>query len=137
MRLNFAALSNPMQKGWGQVGTLGTVNKHGALTRPQFIANGGDTRGHVSATVMEEKTETLDLSPMSPSCPPPWGHGTPCVHAVVPAVPNVPTKKHMNEIDCEAFEERAAIMEFDGGVSRAEAEQLAAVSLGMTVQASQ
>jgi hypothetical protein len=35
----------------------------------------------------------------------------------------------MNEIDREAFEERSAIMEFDGGLSRAEAERLAAESL--------
>ena len=66
---------------------------------------------------------------MSPIRPQPWGHGKPCIHAVVPAVPNVPAKKHMNEIDREAFEERAAIMEFDGGLSRAEAERLAAESL--------
>ncbi|GAM53691.1 hypothetical protein EBME_2154 [bacterium endosymbiont of Mortierella elongata FMR23-6] len=35
----------------------------------------------------------------------------------------------MNEIDREAFEERAAIMEFDGELSRAEAERLAIKSL--------
>jgi hypothetical protein len=33
----------------------------------------------------------------------------------------------MNEIDREAFEERAAIMEFNGGLSRAVAERLAEV----------
>lgn len=35
----------------------------------------------------------------------------------------------MNEIDREAFEERAAIMEFDGGLSRVEAERLACAEL--------
>lgn len=62
---------------------------------------------------------------MSPNRPQPWGHGKPCIYQVVP---NVPAKKHMNEIDSEAFEERAAIMEFDGGLSRAEAERLAAIA---------
>jgi hypothetical protein len=32
---------------------------------------------------------------------------------------------------CEAFEERAAIMEYDGGLSRDEAERLAAESMGV------
>ncbi|GAM53228.1 hypothetical protein EBME_1691 [bacterium endosymbiont of Mortierella elongata FMR23-6] len=44
-----------------------------------------------------------------------------------PIVPDVPTQKRM--IDCEAFEERAAIMEFDGELSRVEAERLAIKSL--------
>lgn len=35
----------------------------------------------------------------------------------------------MNEIDREAFEERAAIMEFDGGLPRGEAERMAARAL--------
>ena len=46
------------------------------------------------------------------------------------AIPAAPTRQISvaNEsvsIDREAFEERAAIMEFDGGLSRAEAERLA------------
>jgi hypothetical protein len=36
----------------------------------------------------------------------------------------------MNEFAHEMFEERAAIMEFDGGMSRAEAERLAMMLLG-------
>jgi hypothetical protein len=43
----------------------------------------------------------------------------------------------MNEIDREAFEERSAIMEFDGGLSRAVAERLAAESLDLSEQANQ
>lgn len=35
---------------------------------------------------------------------------------------------HGSDDDCEAFEERAAIMEFDGGMTRAEAEQAAAAN---------
>jgi hypothetical protein len=55
------------------------------------------------------------------------GRCKPSIHAAVPLVPPVPPEKHRNEIDREAFEERAAIMEFDGGLSRAEAERLAAL----------
>lgn len=36
-------------------------------------------------------------------------------------------------IKSEIFEERAAIMEFDGGMNRIEAEKLAAADVGMTV----
>jgi len=35
--------------------------------------------------------------------------------------------------DCEAFEERAAIMEFDGGLTRGEAELLAFLECGGTI----
>lgn len=129
MRLNFAMLSDHMQKTGGQGGTPGTASIHEALSRPRLPGNAGDTRGQASAPMIEGQAEKPDLSPMSPNCPPPWGHGKPCIHAAVPVVPNVPAKKHMNEIDREAFEERAAIMEFDGGLSRAEAERLAAKSL--------
>ena len=131
MRLNFASLSKPIQKTGGQVGTLGTASNHAALSRPHLPGNAGDTWGQVPATVIEGQDEKADLSPMSPSRPQPWGHGKPCIYAAVPIVPNVPTKKHKNEIDREAFEDRAAIIEFDGGLSRAEAERLATESLGV------
>jgi len=49
----------------------------------------------------------------------------PSIHAAVPVVPNVPANKHMNEISREAFEERVAIMEYDGGMERTQAERLA------------
>ena len=131
MRLNFSTLSEPMQKTGGQGGTPGTACNHGALARPHLPENAGDTRGQATAPVIEGKNERPDLSPMSPNRPQPWGHGKPCIHAAVPVVPNVPAKKHVNEIDREAFEERAAIMEFDGGLSRSEAERLTAESLGV------
>ena len=131
MRLNFATLSEPMQKSGGQGGTSGTASNHAALSRPHLPGNTGDTRGQTSAPLIEGKDERPDLSPMSPNRPRPWGHAKPCIHAAVPVVPNVPANKHMNEIDREVFEERAAIMEFDGGLSRAEAERLAAESLGV------
>lgn len=126
MRLNFATLSEHMQKSGGQGGTPGTVSNHAALTRPHLPENAGDTRGQPPAPVIEGKNERPELSPMSPTRPHPWGRGKPSIHAAVPVVPNVPAKKHMNELDREAFEERAAIMEFDGGKFRANAEWSAA-----------
>lgn len=129
MRLNFATLSDPMQKSGGQRETPGTVSIHGTLSRPRLPGNAGDTRGQAPAPVIEAQAEMLNLSPMSPNRPQSWGRGNPCIHAAVPVVPNVPANKYMNEIDREAFEERAAIMEFDGGLPRAEAERFAAESL--------
>lgn len=129
MQLNFAMLSEPMQKNGGHVGTAGTASIHGALRRPRLPGNAGDTRGHAPAPVIEEHAEWRDLSPMSPTPSQSWGHGKPCIHAAVPVVPNVPAEKYVSEIDREAFEERAAIMEFDGRLSRAEAERMAAESL--------
>lgn len=126
MRLNFATLSDPMQKTGGQGEIQGTVSNRAALARPRLPRNDGDTRGQAPTPVIEGQAEKPDLSPMSPNHPRPWGHGKPCIHAAIPVVPNVPEEKHMNEIDHEAFEERAAIMEFDGGLSRAEAERRAA-----------
>jgi hypothetical protein len=56
------------------------------------------------------------------------------VHRVVPRVPPVPPISTSNatavSFDREAFDERAAIMEFDGGMSRAEAEAAAALICG-------
>ena len=64
-------------------------------------------------------------------------HGEPAasVYTAAPVVPNLSVEKIPNEIDREAFEERAAIMEFNGGLSRAEAERLAAKSLGVALAA--
>ena len=132
MRLNFATLSDPMQKTGGQGGTPGTASNHAALPSPRLPGNAGDARGQSPAPMIEGQDEKPELSPMSPNRPQPWGHGKPCIHAAVPVVPNVPTNKHMSEIDREAFEERAAIMEFEGGLSCAEAERRAAESLGLS-----
>ena len=55
---------------------------------------------------------------------------------VSPVSPLVPSASAMYEVveefEHEAFEERAAIMEFDGGLTRAEAEAAARALLGMT-----
>ena len=156
MRLDFAALSDPIQKNVGTRGTLGTSSIHTALIRPRLPGNAGDTWGQTLAHVIEGQDERPDLSPVSPKCPQPWGHGKPSIHAVSPVSPvspriNTRTRLTAKPLRCPpmspvspvsprintrtrltpAFEERAAIMEFDGGLSRAEAELLAAESLGV------
>lgn len=53
MRLNFATLSDPMQKAGGQGGTPGTVSIHTASSRPHLPENSGDVWGHAPAPVIE------------------------------------------------------------------------------------
>ena|GEM_PF-2580222 len=115
MRLNFALLS----KNGGTSGTQGTASNHAALSRPTDIKNRGDTVGQAYAPLAEKQAERAEVSHPGQNK---VGRCKPSIHAVVPPVPLVPPKKHMNEIDREAFEERAAILEFDGGLSREEAE---------------
>lgn len=131
MRLNFATLSDPMQKTVGQRGAGGTASVHAGLSRPTTSRGRGDTVGQRHAILSRAEAERLEMSHLSHHDKNKVGRGKPCIHAAVPLVPPVPPKKHMNEIDREAFEERAAIMEFDGGLFRAEAERLAAESLGV------
>ncbi len=50
--------------------------------------------------------------------------------AVVPTVPTVPTPSDIPDELRDRYEERAAIMEFDGGLDRAEAEHLARIDTG-------
>ena len=52
------------------------------------------------------------------------------VRPAVPTVPTVPTPKQIEDTrELADWEERAAILEFDGGFSRAEAESLALAEL--------
>ena len=66
---------------------------------------------------------------LSPECPRQPPRGTPTEINVSPLSPLVPRCDGRSAFDMdselEAFEERAAIMEFDGGMSRAEAEAAA------------
>ena len=59
MRLNFATLSEPMQKSGGQGGTPGTTSNHAALTRPHLPGNAGDTRGQATAPAIEGQAELI------------------------------------------------------------------------------
>ncbi len=115
MRLNFATPFDPMQETGGQGGTPGTACNYVVLTRPHLPGNDGDMRGQAPTLVIEGQAETPDLSPMPPNRPQSWGHGMPSIQAVVPIAPNVPEEKHMNEIDRETFEKRAAIKECNRG----------------------
>jgi hypothetical protein len=136
MNLDFAALSGPVsvqpvRKPWGQVGTVGTQ----ALVRipaPLGVGDGPGTSGDRSATTRTNAVPCPQVSPPSPHYP------TTCKPneiKVSPASPLVPALESADargeDSDREAFEERAAIMEFDGGLTRAEAEAAALALLGV------
>lgn len=137
MRLNCATLSNPMQKMGGHGGTGGTACNNAAFSRPTLSGRLWDTVGHSTPTMAQSDLQPAEMSHLSHDGKKEVGRCKPCIHAAVPPVPPVPPKNSMSEIDREAFEERAAIMEFDGALSRAEAERLAAESLGLVKQAPQ
>lgn len=128
IRLNFANLSDPIPKTGGQRGTSGTSSIYGALRCPTQPQNAGGVVGHAPAVA--KQAERPAMSHLSHPRKNEVGRCKPSIYATVPLVPPVPQKKHMNEIDREAFKERAAIMEFDGGLSRVEAERLAVELLG-------
>ncbi len=125
MRLNFTALSGPMQKTVGHSGTGGTPSIHAGLDCPTCVEKSWDTLGQSPASSVSTPADNLSLSHLSHSPQNEVGHGEPCVYAAVPLVPPVPPEKCMNEITHEVFEERAAIMEYDGGMERTQAERLA------------
>lgn len=128
MRLNFALLSKPVQTA-GAVGTLGAASLHEASHCPRSFSNAGGEWGQHPVNFTQKPGDKLDSPPLPPSTHSLRGHGKPSESASVPGVPAVPVEILMNEFDHEIFEERVAIMEFDGGVSRAEAERLAMMLL--------
>ena len=70
----------------------------------------------------------MGISPISPTVPKLKKRLKPNKYGLSPDFPNFPTPNRCythTECDKEAFEERAAIMEFDGGLPREEAERLA------------
>ena len=148
MNLDFAALSRPPQeqparKPWGQVGTVGTQ----ASMRVSTPVGGGDKlgTGGDSGTLMTTTTYTATDTGGPVSCP---QASPPCPHMPLvgnaneinmsPVSPLVPSSQGMcavgDEFEHEAFEERAAIMEFEGGLTRAEAEAAALLCPATTVQ---
>ncbi|BBE09962.1 Uncharacterized protein MCB1EB_1801 [Mycoavidus cysteinexigens] len=129
MKLNFTWLSQSIEISGGQLGTSGTASIRQGLGCPQLSKNSGDSWGQTQSTEKNVLQRSPILSPVSPELKNGWGQDKASVDKAVPIVPDVPTQKSMNEIDREAFEERAAIMEFDGELSRAEAERLAIKSL--------
>lgn len=129
MRLNFTTLSDPIQKEVGQVATGGTPSIHARSARPTLPIDAGDTVGQAPGPLLKKEGEGWHLSHLSHLEQNEVGRGTPSIHAVVPLVPLVPLFSESSataaSFDREAFDERAAILEFDGGMSRADAEALA------------
>lgn len=141
MKLDFTALSItvPMPPDWnarGQVGTVGTP----VFMRVPAHRGGGDKAGTggddgqrapASAAVEVGAGRHRDLScpQASPPCPQAPRALEPNEINVSPVSPFVPglvaSSLSPEESDREAFEERAAIMEFDGGMTRADAEAAA------------
>lgn len=118
MNLDFSSLTpaavvQATLKHRGQVGTLGTS----ASTRVSRPWADGDTVG--------TSGDGLPRPQVSPPRPQYQTDGRPFVDTVSPTSPGVPAL-----FDQEAFEERAAIMEFDGGMTRQEAEAAARAIIG-------
>ncbi len=147
MKLDFAALSGPasvppMRKPWGPPGTVGTP----AFMRVPATPGGGDgpgTSGDGGATLPTStgmaaggggfaSVPSPQVSPPCPHCPEARRPNESNVSPMSPLVPGLARKTAGGKgFDREAFEERAAIMEFDGGMTRAEAEAAARASLGI------
>lgn len=131
MRLNFSMLSQPRPTTAGQAGTPGTR----AFMRVPASPHANKTTGQ-SGTRRELQTRSVrgpSGVPGSPGHSQPAGTCKPSVHAVSPESPLVPagiTRAAIGKaIDAEAFDERVAILEFDGGLPHHKAERLAAESL--------
>ena len=142
MKLDFTMLSgSPAQqashKPWGQAGTPGTP----MLTRTCVQLGGGDKPGtagdmglNLAADSAVPEVTGEFCPPMSPLRPQRTERRNPNEINVSPVSPLVPGLEGQGEsggdIDHEAFEERAAIMEFDGGMTRVEAEAAARILIG-------
>lgn len=120
MRLDFSKLSQPVQKSWGQVGTLGTASIHAGLSCPQSAGIAGDTWG--------QNQQGAEMSPMSPALKQSWGHRKPACSLIVPNVPNVPTKKGEISNASGEIDLVREFMEVDG-LTLEEAQALAAISV--------
>ena len=129
MKLDFSTLTRhasvpSTQKLRGQAGTMGTS----ISTGPSAMTTSGDALG-ASGDKSVGDVMGAACPQSSPCCPPLQAASKPNSHAVSPTSPGVPAFGASSEsddtFDHEAFEERAAIMEFDGGMSRAQAEAAA------------
>ena len=142
MNLDFTMLSGPpaqqaLRKPWGQAGTTGTPLFARACVPPV----GGDkagTAGDKGLTVPTDIAVAAAVGglcpPVSPACPQYIEGCNPNEINAAPVSPLVPglegQGKSGGDFDNEAFEERAAIMEFDGGMTRVEAEAAARILIG-------
>lgn len=143
MKLDFTLLSRPASAPpapttRGQAGTAGTpafMRLPAASARGDGPGTGGDK--HACPTTQCIDAAAADHLGSEP-CPPP---SPPSPHAgnagkateinVSPVSPPVPGTAAMNDhrvgFEHEAFEERAGIMEFDGGMTRSDAEAAARI----------
>ena len=148
MKLDFTLLSCPASAPpappmWGQAGTAGTP----ASMRVPATSVGGDGSGtggdkhgsptmHGIAAAAAGHQQGGSCPPASPPRPQPAPTGMPNEINVSPVSPLVPSaagiNEHGNGFQHEAFEERAAIMEFEGGLTRADAEAAARALLETT-----
>ena len=148
MKLDFTLLSCPASappapRMWGQAGTAGTpafMRVPASSVCGDESGTGGDKHGsptmHGIAVAAASLQRGVPCPPASPPRPQPLVTGRAIEINVSPVSPLVPGTVAMDEVgeefEHEAFEERAAIMEFDGGLTRADAEAAARALLGMT-----
>ena len=142
MNLDFTMLSGlpaqqPVRKPWGQAGTPGTP----LLTRACVLPVGGDKVGTAGDKGLTLPTDIAVAAAAGGFCPPVSPPRPQCTEGrspneinVSPVSPLVPGLDGQDEnggdFDHEDFEERAAIMEFDGGMTRSEAEAAARILIG-------
>lgn len=141
MKLDFAALSRPelpqpLPKARGQVGTPGTpatarvAARSAAGDRPGTTGDNGNTKAVDNVAAGGAKVAMPAARPQaSPPCPQAGQAANTHEINVSPTSPLVPSDLAQDAGDAddwrEAFEERAAIMEFDGGMTRIDAEAAA------------
>ena len=116
MMLDFSMLSQPASRSREQVGTAGTREETGLLVlegRGDTVGTGGDRAG--------------SCPQLYPRCPQQGSSPGGSIHSESPLSPPVPTLTldDLMEDEREDYEERAAILEFDGGLTRTSAERMA------------
>lgn len=118
MRLNFAMLSDPMQKPTGQDGTEGTTSAGKACSRPILSGDKGDGVGQSPLPITGTQTDRPELPHLSHQRQTEVGRGKPSIDAAVPHVPFVPPKKSIDDTAEETIEKRSAIRVADGCPTR-------------------
>jgi hypothetical protein len=139
MKLDFAALAQPVPKPRGRAGTSGTP----AFMRVPTSARIGDRAGKpgdkTAGNGVPSGIEAGDMGVLiavpveCPHSPPVRFHGLgtrkPNIPGASPVSPLVPAgfmkDTARDTLDREGFEQRAAIMEFDGGLFRDKSQRLA------------
>lgn len=138
MKLDFSKLVLPARmqsvpKVRGHPGTVGTPAVARILPRPGS-GDAAGTAGDAAGLTAIGEPESALCPRAPPGCPRGAGVEQPYGINVSPVSPPVPGGSPLNAADGptdrEAFEERAAIMEFDGGLTRVEAEAAALALLG-------